>query len=102
MGTDADGSIAEYRWDLDGDDTIDNVTTDPATAHAHDSQGGRTMILPVEDGEGATDRVFRSAFSTDCLRSLAPSWPRLLISSLGVPCSGFRDIVERDGVLWHL
>jgi PKD repeat protein len=57
--TDPDGSIVEYRWDFDGDSTIENVTTDPVTTHTYNSQGGKTLILTVEDDDGATDRAFR-------------------------------------------
>jgi len=52
---DADGSIVEYRWDVDGDDSVEATTTDPVTTHTYDSAGAYDAALTVVDDDGATD-----------------------------------------------
>ena len=51
--SDADGSIAEYRWDVDGDGTVDQTTTDPTLTHVYPSDGRRAAVVTVVDDDGA-------------------------------------------------
>lgn len=54
--TDSDGTIVEYRWDLDGDGAIDRRTSNPALTHAYGSTGTYDARVTVVDDDGATDR----------------------------------------------
>ena len=56
--SDPDGSLVEYRWDFDGDDIAEKTTSDPTATWTYDSQRGYTIVLTVEDDDGATDRAF--------------------------------------------
>jgi PKD repeat protein len=52
---DADGPIADYAWDLDGNGTYETDTTTTATvAHTYATAGSVTVGLKVTDGDGAT------------------------------------------------
>jgi PKD repeat protein len=56
---DASGStpadqIAEYRWDFDGDGTIDANTTSPTTDHAYGASGTYEPTVTVVNGSGGT------------------------------------------------
>jgi parallel beta-helix repeat protein len=53
--SDPDGSITDYRWDFDGDGTID-ARGETAT-YTYESSGEYTVVLAVEDDDGATERV---------------------------------------------
>ena len=53
--TDADGDIAEYRWDFDGDGTVDRTTETATTQASYDSVGEYTATVTVVDTEGRTD-----------------------------------------------
>jgi len=52
--SDADGSIAEYRWDVDGDGSVDATTTGATRDHTYGSTGEKTPSVTVADAEGAT------------------------------------------------
>jgi len=49
------GDIVEYRWDFDGDDTIDETTDEPSTTHTFEQTGATTVVLEVEGSSGETD-----------------------------------------------
>ncbi len=51
------GDIAEYRWDLSGNGTVDTTTTDPQTTFTYDDPGERTVSLEIEDQDGNTDQT---------------------------------------------
>lgn len=54
-GADADGTIAKYEWDFDGDGTFDfSSTTSPATTFKYESPGLFTAALRVTDNAGLT------------------------------------------------
>jgi subtilisin family serine protease len=65
---DADGGIAAYEWDLDGDGTFDDATG-PETGVAFDIAGNRTVGLRVVDRDGASNvtrtRITVTGGSTD-------------------------------------
>jgi serine protease AprX len=47
---DPDGSVAEYRWDWDGDGTVDAVTAAPVAIHTFESGVHRPRLAVVDDG----------------------------------------------------
>lgn len=51
---DPDGEILEYRWDVDGDGTVERTTTAPAIRHAFDQSGSYEPSVTVVDSAGAT------------------------------------------------
>ena len=51
---DADGSIALYEWDFDGDGIFDYSASDGIASHVYDDEGSYLAILRVTDNEGAT------------------------------------------------
>ena len=53
MGTDADGAIAAWAWDLDDDGAFDDAST-PAAAATFATPGRRTVGLRVTDDDGET------------------------------------------------
>ena len=53
-GSTDDGEIAEYRWDVDGDGTIDGNTTDSTYDHAYATAGDHTPTVTVVDADGET------------------------------------------------
>lgn len=56
--TDADGTIASYAWDLDGNGTTtDVVSATPTTTTTFDSPGEHIVRLVVTDNTGGTDEV---------------------------------------------
>jgi subtilisin-like proprotein convertase family protein len=78
--TDPDGTVATYRWDIDGDGTFErNTGTSAQTTHAYTTPGARTTRLMVTDDDGAT------AVATAQLRVNAP--PRALLSASPNPAA---------------
>jgi PKD repeat protein len=55
--SDPDGTIVEYRWDFDGDGTIDTTTTDPQTQFTYSQASGYAPTLTVEDDDGANATI---------------------------------------------
>jgi PKD repeat protein len=54
--TDEEGSIAEYRWDFDGDGTVETATTDPVAQYTYGNvSAGVTATVTVVDGGGLND-----------------------------------------------
>jgi subtilisin family serine protease len=49
-----------YRWDFDGDGTVDATTTDPVVTHTYPGPGERTATLTVENATGATRQERRT------------------------------------------
>jgi PKD repeat protein len=68
---DPDGTIEEYRWDFDGDGTIDEATIDPTTTHTYSSSGDFVAVLTVEDGTGATGTTSRDISVTQSVDPVA-------------------------------
>ncbi|WP_276258680.1 PKD domain-containing protein [Haloglomus litoreum] len=54
---DSDGSIVEYRWDFDGDGTVESTTTSATASHSYASAGEYDAELTVVDDDGATAAV---------------------------------------------
>lgn len=52
--SDSDGLIGEYRWDFDGDGTVDKTTTGPTTSYPYRGAGNYVPTLEVVDDDGAT------------------------------------------------
>ncbi|WP_276301039.1 PKD domain-containing protein [Halorussus lipolyticus] len=57
---DSDGSITEYKWDFDGDGTIDKTASEPVIAYDYDQSGTKTVRLTTVDDDGATATTQRS------------------------------------------
>ncbi|HJL53010.1 MAG TPA: PQQ-binding-like beta-propeller repeat protein, partial [Arenicellales bacterium] len=51
---DADGTIALYEWDFDGDGVFDYSASDGVASHVYDAAGSYMAILRVTDNDGAT------------------------------------------------
>jgi len=51
------GAIVEYRWDFDGDGTVDATTPLPTVEHVYPDPGDRTVAVEVEDTSGRTART---------------------------------------------
>ncbi len=49
-----ESAIAEYRWDVDGDGTVDANTTDPVYEHAYNETGDVEATVTVVDDDGLT------------------------------------------------
>jgi PKD repeat protein len=54
---DSDGSIVEYRWDFDGDGTVESTTTSATVSHTYGSAGEYDAELTVVDDDSATAAV---------------------------------------------
>ncbi|WP_255149988.1 PKD domain-containing protein [Halorarius halobius] len=54
QSTDND-AVAEYRWDFDGDGTVERTTTDGTTAYVYPSMGTFTPAVTVVDASGNAD-----------------------------------------------
>ena len=68
--SDPDGSIASYRWDLDGNGSFETDGGSSATAsHSYSTAGDVTVGLRVTDNQGAT------AYATRTLTVTAPDPP---------------------------
>jgi len=82
-GTDADGSIAKYEWDFDGDGIYDwSSGTTGSTTHVYDTAGTYTAVLRVTDNEGATSTnictitVSRKTITLDVTGTWSGNWSR--------------------------
>jgi len=63
--TDSDGTIAKYRWDFDGDGSVDETTSGPTTTHAFSTAGDHAIQLTVEDNNGATNSTTQTVSVND-------------------------------------
>ena len=61
--SDADGTIASYEWDFDGDGTVDSTGETVTTSYA--TAGDKTVTLTVTDDDGATASTSQSVVVTD-------------------------------------
>jgi PGF-CTERM protein len=53
-GSSDDRGVAEYRWDFDGNGTVDRVTTDPTVAFAYGAAGSyNATVTVVDEGDNA-------------------------------------------------
>lgn len=53
-GSSDDGGIAEYRWDVDGDGSVDETTTDPSITRSFSETGDHTVTVTVVDASDQT------------------------------------------------
>ncbi len=59
--SDADGTIAKYEWDLDGDGSFETDTgTTPTTSRSFSSPGARSVKLRVTDDLGVSSETSQS------------------------------------------
>jgi PGF-CTERM protein len=56
-GTDDNRGIQTYRWDVDGDGSFEETTSDPTFTHVYGSQNTYNVTLEVEDGNQNIDNV---------------------------------------------
>ncbi|WP_226010799.1 PKD domain-containing protein [Halomicrobium salinisoli] len=54
-GSSDDGGITEYRWDVDGDGSVEATTGSATYEHAYESSGSFEPSVTVVDGDGRTD-----------------------------------------------
>jgi hypothetical protein len=54
-----------YRWDFDGDGTIDKVTNGPTTTYVYTSSGNKTPKLTIFDTQGKSDIVTGTVWAQD-------------------------------------
>ncbi|MEA5387277.1 PKD domain-containing protein [Haloarculaceae archaeon H-GB11] len=59
--------ITEYRWDVDGDGTVDETTTSPTYSHSYGSLGNRSASVTVADGHGNVDTATATVNVTDAV-----------------------------------
>jgi PGF-pre-PGF domain-containing protein/PGF-CTERM protein len=69
--TDADGDIAEYRWDFDGDGQVDRSTTEATTEFAYDAADEYTAAVTVVDSEDRTDTATATVSVSESLTARA-------------------------------
>lgn len=55
--SDPDGSIVEYRWDFEGDGSVDQTTSDATVDASYSETGMFDATVTVEDDGGATDQA---------------------------------------------
>jgi PKD repeat protein len=60
VASDSTGDITEYRWDFDGDSTVDVTRTDAFVTHTYTEAGQQTVTLTVADGTGETAQTNKS------------------------------------------
>jgi PGF-CTERM protein len=63
--SDSTGDIVEYRWDFDGDGTVEASAADSEAEHTYDESGEQTVTLEIEDGDGNTDQTSRTVTVTE-------------------------------------
>ena len=72
---DPDGRIVEYRWDFDGDGTVDLTTTEPEAGHVYEESGTYNPVLTVVDDAGAaasyTGTIYVSPVTLVATRSIS-------------------------------
>ncbi len=52
--SDPDGHIPQYKWDFDGDGSVDQTTTDNTITHTYNNAGTYNATVTVVDDEGAS------------------------------------------------
>jgi hypothetical protein len=66
---DANGSITDYRWDLDGDGKLETDTgTKPLTSTVYQTPGKRTVRLRVTDNSGNSTDTTKNLDVSGCLK----------------------------------
>ncbi|MFD1635398.1 PKD domain-containing protein (plasmid) [Haloplanus ruber] len=66
--SDADGTIERYKWDFNGDGTIDETAAAPTVSHTYDEPGQYDVALTVVDDEkkrSTTNRVVEVTQQSD-------------------------------------
>ena len=93
--TDSDGQIVAYRWDFDGDGTVDRTTDGPTTT-ANLSAGGYTPSVTVVDDDNATATATAEYTIAQPTSGDGQSLPWLLI---GAAIAGLLGLA---GLGWYL
>lgn len=90
-----EGTIVEYRWDLDGSGAIDRTTTEATISHSYSSTGNVSPTVTVVDDNGTTDSasVNISVQNIDTPPSAALSTPATVLvnDSVTLDASGSSD-----------
>ncbi|WP_435196280.1 PKD domain-containing protein [Natronomonas sp. EA1] len=75
---DPDGTITEYRWDVDDDGTADRTTSDleDSIVHAYRSAGTHTARLTVVDNDTLTNSTTRTITVLPTVTATGGEWPQ--------------------------
>lgn len=96
--TDSDGTIETYRWDFDGDSTIEQSTRTSQVTHRYNSSGRYAPSLTIVDNDGATDSTSRELDIEEPLSPAPTTSCTIGTTTLTVDESVIIDASGSDGV----
>ena len=76
-----DRGIVAYEWDVDGDGSVEETTSDPTLERTYDAPGNYSVSLTVRDGSGNTD----TANTTVRVVDSSPPTPSIDLPSTASP-----------------
>jgi len=81
IASDPDGTITQYRWDFNGDGTLDLITTTTTATYTYTTPGVYLAVITAADDLGAT------AFAYSMINVLGPSPTERIIEKQGCGCT---------------
>ena len=91
-GSTDDSGITQYRWDFDGNGSVDRTTSSAVVQHAYAESGQYTATVTVVDGAGATD----SASATVNVTNASDTTPPDAALSASPTKAGLNETVSFD------
>ncbi|MBC8186281.1 choice-of-anchor J domain-containing protein [candidate division KSB1 bacterium] len=85
---DNDGSVTEYRWDFDSDNSVDTTTTDSLATYTYNDCGDYEATCTVIDNNGASSQpksVFIYVTCSDTLHVVLPDTTALFGETVQIP-----------------